>query len=141
MTYLNDTLSRYEQDTSNQILVAVFPEWPAELVFDDYAQDLFRAAKLGQQGKDNGVLVLITIKERRMRIHTGRGLEGALPDALCNQIIRNEFAPPFRTGNYDESFRQGLTAVMAAARGEYHGSGKTAAQQLGGPRISSSSCS
>jgi uncharacterized protein len=127
--YLETTLANYERETSNQIVMVIFPEWPADLVFDDYAQQLFRAAKIGQQGKDNGVLVLLSLKEGRIRIHTGRGLEGALPDALCVRIIRDDFAPEFRKKNYDESLKQGLAAIMAAARGEYKGNGKTVAQE------------
>jgi len=125
---LNERLATFERQTSNQIMVVIFPNWPADLVFDDYAQDLFRAAKIGQQGRDNGVLVLVSIKEHKIRIHTGRGLEGALPDILCIRIIRDEFAPQFRTGNYDAGFQQGLAAIMAAAKGEYQGNGRTAAE-------------
>jgi uncharacterized protein len=125
---LNDRLAAFERQTSNQIVVVIFPSWPDDLVFDDYAQGLFRAAKIGQQGRDNGALVLVSIKEHKIRIHTGRGLEGALPDVLCIRIIRDEFAPQFRTGNYDAGFQQGLAAIMAAAKGEYQGNGKTAAQ-------------
>jgi uncharacterized protein len=127
--YLETSLENFERETSNQILVVIFPEWPDDLVFDDYAQSLFRAAKIGQQGKDNGVLVLLSFKEGKIRIHTGRGLEGALPDALCIRIIRDDFAPQFRAKNYDESMKQGLAAIMAAAKGEYKGNGKTVAQQ------------
>ncbi len=127
--YLESTLANFERETSNQIVMVIFPEWPADLVFDDYAQDLFRAAKIGQQGKDNGVLVLLSMKEGKIRIHTGRGLEGALPDALCIRIIRNDFAPQFRLKNYDESLKQGLAAIMAAAKGEYKGNGKTVTQE------------
>ena len=126
--YLNDALATFERDTSNQVLVVVFPEWPTDLAFDDYAQDLFRAAKIGQQGRDNGVLILVSVKEHKIRIHTGRGLEGALPDALCIRIIRDDFSPQFQTGNYDEGFRRGLAAIIAAARGEYRGNGKTVGQ-------------
>src|SRR5260221_208228 len=125
---LESELANFERETSNQILVVIFPDWPADLVFDDYAQSLYRAAKIGQQGKDNGVLVLLT-KEGKIRIHTGRGLEGALPDALCIRIIRDEFAPQFRQKNYDEMMKQGLAAIMAAAKGEYKGSGKIVAEQ------------
>ena len=131
--YLNDALTTFERDTSNQVVVVVFAEWPASLAFDDYAQDLFRAAKIGQQGKDNGVLILVSVKEHKIRIHTGRGLEGALPDALCIRIIREDFAPEFQTGNYDQGFRRGLAAVLSAARGEYRGDGTTAAQHHAGP--------
>jgi len=56
-------------------------------------------------------------------------LEGALPDALCIRIIRNDFAPQFRLKNYDESLKQGLAAIMAAAKGEYKGNGKTVTQE------------
>ena len=127
---LESELANFERETSNQVVVVIFPDWPADLVFDDYAQELFRAAKIGQQGKDNGVLVLLT-KEGKIRIHTGRGLEGALPDALCIRIIRDEFAPQFRQKNYDEMMKQGLAAIMAAAKGEYKGSGKTVEEQRG----------
>jgi uncharacterized protein len=126
---LNTSLVNFEKETSNQFLVVIFPQWPDDLVFDDYAQELFRAAKIGQAGKSNGALVLVSIKEHKFRIHTGYGLEGSLPDALCNQIREQEFAPQFRVGNYAEGFRQGLAAMMAATKGEYHGNGKTAHQQ------------
>ena len=128
-TSLNRTLANFERETSNQIMVVIFPEWPTDIVFDDYAQELFRAAKLGQTGIDNGLLILVSIKERKIRIHTGRGLEGALPDALCIRIISDEIAPQFRTGNYAAGFQQGLAAIMAAAKGEYKGNGKTVAQR------------
>jgi uncharacterized protein len=123
---LNTSLENFEKETSNQFLVVIFPQWPDDLVFDDYAQDLFRAAKIGQAGKSNGALVLVSIKEHKFRIHTGYGLEGSLPDALCNQIRAQEFAPQFRTGNYAEGFRLGLAAMMAATKGEYKGNGTTA---------------
>jgi uncharacterized protein len=126
---LNRSLENFEKETSNQFLVVIFPQWPDDLVFDDYAQELFRAAKIGQAGKSNGALVLVSIKERKFRIHTGYGLEGSLPDALCNQIRAQEFAPQFRLGNYAEGFRQGLAAMMAATKGEYTGNGRTAHQQ------------
>jgi uncharacterized protein len=126
---LNRFLENFEKETSNQFLVVIFPQWPDDLVFDDYAQELFRAAKIGQAGKSNGALVLVSIKEHKFRIHTGYGLEGSLPDALCNQIRAREFAPQFRAGNYAEGFRQGLAAMMAATKGEYRGNGITAHQQ------------
>jgi uncharacterized protein len=126
---LNTSLVNFEKQTSNQFLVVIFPQWPDDLVFDDYAQALFRAAKIGQAGKSNGALVLVSIKEHKFRIHTGYGLEGSLPDALCNRIREQEFAPEFRAGNYAEGFRRGLAAMMAATKGEYQGNGRTAHQQ------------
>jgi uncharacterized protein len=128
---LNKSLENFEKETSNQFLVVIFPQWPDDLVFDDYAQELFRAAKIGQAGKSNGALVLVSIKEHKFRIHTGYGLEGSLPDALCNRIREQEFAPQFRAGNYAAGFRQGLAAMMAATKGEYKGNARTVYQQKG----------
>src|SRR5260370_21419068 len=113
-------LANFEHQTYIHIVVVIFPDWPADLVFDDYAQSLYRAAKIGQQGKDNGVLLLLT-KQGKIRIHTRRGLEGALPDALCIRIIRDEFAPQFRQKNYDEMMKQDFSAILAAAQGAYQG--------------------
>lgn len=62
-----------------------------------------------------------------MRIATGYGLEGALPDALCKRILDDEITPRFRAGDFDGGVRAGVTAMLAATRGEYRGTGRTVA--------------
>ena len=64
-----------------------------------------------------------------MRIQTGYGLEGALPDITCDDIIQNQIAPYFKAGNYEKGFAQGIDSILKAVRGEYKGSGKTALEK------------
>jgi uncharacterized protein len=77
------------------------------------------AWKLGQKGRDNGVLLLVARDDRKVRIEVGSGLEGVLPDILCGRIIRDNIIPHFRKNDYDEGIRAGVEAILAAIRGEY----------------------
>jgi len=64
-----------------------------------------------------------------MRIQTGYGLEGALPDVTCVRILDDEMAPFFKQGDYASGLRAGIDAMIAAAKGEYKGTGETVAEQ------------
>jgi uncharacterized protein len=128
---LNSELESFERSTSNQLVVAIFPELPDTTTVEDYSVQLYRAAKIGQQGKDNGALLLVFVKNRKIWIATGRGLEGALPDAICKRIVSDQIAPRFQAGDFDGGLAQGVHAMMAAAQGEYKGIGKTVAEQRG----------
>lgn len=123
---LNAELDAFERQTSNQIVVAIYPHMTSDSSLDDYAQRVFQAWHIGQKQKSNGALLLIFTQDHRIRIHTGYGLEGALPDITCNHIIENEIAPRFRAGDYAGGVTAGVHAMMAAARGEYRGTGRTA---------------
>jgi uncharacterized protein len=93
---------------------------------DPYAVRVFETWKLGERGKDNGVLVVVAVKDRRVRIETGYGAEGALTDAQAGRIIRETLTPAFRQGRYGEGLyaagQQILGALgalpAASARGE-----------------------
>ncbi len=122
---INNQLEQFEKDTSNQILVAIYPNLPADAEIAQYATDTFNAWKPGQQGKDNGAILFIFINDRKMFIATGRGLEGALPDAICKNIITQVVAPQFKQGNYADGIQGGVNAMLAAAKGEYKGTGST----------------
>jgi uncharacterized protein len=124
---LNQQLADFERQTSNQILVVIYPNLPADSAVEDFAQDSFRAWKPGQQGRNNGAILFVFLKERKMRIQTGYGLEGALPDAICKRIISDEIAPRFQAGDFDGGITAGVKAMLAAARGEYTGNGRTVA--------------
>ncbi len=85
-----------------------------------YARMLFDRWKPGKKGKDNGVLILLAIKERRWRIETGYGLEGILPDSVCGEIGRNYMVPYFKSGKYAEGLYAGAVEIahrIAAERG------------------------
>ena len=113
---LAERLRQHEQKTTNQIAVLTVPTLNGESV-EDYAVRVFEQWKLGQKGKDNGVLVVIAPKERRMRIEAGYGLEGILPDVVAARIIRNVMTPRFKEGDYDGGVIQGVEATIAHLEG------------------------
>ncbi|OYV06685.1 MAG: hypothetical protein CFE26_04970 [Verrucomicrobiales bacterium VVV1] len=122
---LNENLKNYERETSSQFVVAIFPRIPEGAELFDFSQRLFEDWKPGQKGKDNGAIFLIFAEDRKMRIHTGRGMEGVLPDARCKQIIQDIVAPKLRAGNREAAITAGVDAMIAAANGEYQGTGTT----------------
>jgi uncharacterized protein len=127
---LNEQLAQFERDTSNQIVVAAFPKFPSDSSLEDFAQRTYHEWGVGQKAnKGNGAILFVFVQDHKMRIHTGYGLEGALPDITCREIIANVIAPRFKAGDYDGGFRAGVNAIIAATKGEYHGSGKTVREQ------------
>lgn len=125
---LDQRLEDFERQTSNQILVVIYPALPAEAVIEDFAQDAFRAWKPGQKGRNNGAILFVFVKDRKMRLQTGYGLEGALPDAICKRIISDEIAPRFQSGDFGGGMTAAVNAMIAATRGEYKGTGQTVAE-------------
>lgn len=122
---LDARLERYERETSNQILVAIFRRLPPGADVFDFSQRVFQKWAPGLRDKDNGMILFLFAEDRKLRIHTGYGLEGAVPDALARRIITTEIAPRLRAGNQREAIIAGADALMAAAKGEYRGTGKT----------------
>lgn len=111
-------LKEYEDSTSNQIAILIIPSLKGE-VLEDYSLRVAEKWKLGQKEKDNGVLLLIAVEDRKMRIEVGYGLEGVLPDVICSRIIRNEIAPRFRRSEFDDGVWAGVEAIIQAIGGEY----------------------
>jgi uncharacterized protein len=117
---LEHQLKLYEDTTSNQIAILTIRSLEGE-VLEEFS---YRVAKdkwkLGSANNDNGVLLLIVVDDRKVRIEVGDGLEGALPDITCNQIIRNELAPQFRQGNYEGGVQAAIDGIIKGIGGEYH---------------------
>lgn len=107
-----------EDSTSNQIGVLIVPSLEGDDI-DSYANRVFIEWKLGQAKKDNGVLFLVAIEDRKMRIETGAGLEGVLTDAQSSRINRNQVAPFFRQGDYANGVKAGIVAIIQTIKGEY----------------------
>src|SRR5580693_8403330 len=128
---LDRKLEDFERQTSNQILVVIYPSLPADAAIEDFAQDAFRAWKPGQPGRDNGAILFIFVKDRKMRIQTGYGLEGALPDAICKRIISDEITPRFQARDFAGGLTAGVNAMIAATRGAYKGTGRTVGETRG----------
>jgi len=115
---LESRLKIYEDSTSNQLAILIVPSLDG-VPIEEYSLRVAEKWKLGKKGKDNGALLLIAIDDHKMRIETGSGLEGVLPDAICSRIIRNELAPNFRKGDYDAGVNAAVNAMIAAIGGEY----------------------
>jgi uncharacterized protein len=133
---LTAMLQAHEQATTNQIVVLTVPTIGQASV-EEYAVKVFEAWKLGQKGKDNGVLVVVVPQDRKMRIEVGYGLESTLPDGAAGEIIRTWMTPAFKAGNYDKGIEDGVAAVVARLEGR----GGPVDRQPAGPPSSSSSSS
>lgn len=86
----------------------------------DYGVKLGRHWGIGEKDKDNGVLLLIAPKERRVNISVGYGLEGVLTDALSSDIIQNKIIPKLKTGDYEKGALSGVNAIISVLNGEYN---------------------
>jgi uncharacterized protein len=117
---IDQFLKLYEDSTSNQIAILTLSTL-GDVPVEDYTFRVAEKLKLGTKEKDNGALLFISKEDRKIRIEVGEGLEGVLPDAVCNQIIRNEMAPNFRQENYEAGVRAAVAAMVQAIGGEYKG--------------------
>jgi len=115
---LEDTLRARERESSNQIVVAIFRSLQGESL-EDYSIRLAQAWRVGQKGLDNGVIFLVFLDDRKMRLEVGYGLEAKLTDALASQILRQVVAPRFREGKVADGIAAGLDAIQQAIAGTY----------------------
>src|SRR5438874_11869864 len=127
----NEQLAQFERETSDQVVVAIFPKMQSDSDIADYTQRVAQAWGVGQKERRNGVVLFVFIQDRKMFIQVGYGLEGALPDITAFDIIEYHIKPLFRNGNYEGGLATGIDLICKAIRGEYKGSGKTVAEQHG----------
>lgn len=113
---LTTMLREHEQRTTNQIVVLTVPTIQGESI-EEYALAVFDKWKLGQRGKDNGVLVVVVPQDRRMRIEVGYGLEGTLTDLAAARIVRNIMTPRFKENDFDRGVEEGITAIAGQLEG------------------------
>jgi uncharacterized protein len=123
---LTADLKAHEARTTNQVAVLTVKSLDGESV-EDFAVRVFEQWKLGQKGKDNGVLVVVAPQDRRMRIEVGYGLEGTLTDAAAARIIRDRMTPRFKSNDYDGGIAQGVAAIVATLDGVEPASSGTSA--------------
>lgn len=129
---LNATLERYERESSNQILVAMYPRMETDSSVEDYTVRVAEAWKVGQRGRNNGAVLFVFKEDRQLFIQVGYGLEAVLPDATAHDIVENILKPRFRAGDFDGGLTAAVNAMIAATRGEYQGTGRTRAERSGG---------
>jgi uncharacterized protein len=96
---------------------------------DQFAIHTAEKWKLGQKGKDNGVLMIIAKAERKVRIEVGMGLQGVLPDITAGKIIRDVMRPYLKTGNFDQGINAGVDAIIGATKGEFKASPQDASRR------------
>jgi uncharacterized protein len=111
-------LKAHEEKTGNQVAVLILPSLEGEPL-EEYSHRVATTWKLGQKGTDNGVLLLIALKERKLRIEVGYGLEGTLTDLRSAHIIRNEIVPHFKAGDIPAGVRAGTQAILETIEGTY----------------------
>jgi len=115
---LEQKLVRFDDSTSTQIAVVLVTKLNGREA-TDAATELGRNWGVGQQKNNNGVVLLIALEDRKLSIAPGYGLERALPDLVCQQIIDNEIKPYFKGQDYYGGIDRGTDAIMQASRGEY----------------------
>lgn len=114
---LETKLVQFDNETSNQIAVVIINslnDYPLEDVSLKYLRDWGIGNK-----NNNGALLLVAVQEHKVRIETGYGLEGALPDVTCKSIIDNDIVPQFKQGNYAGGISAGTDNIIKATKGEY----------------------
>jgi uncharacterized protein len=127
----NQQLAQFERDTSNQIVVAVFPKMQSDSSIEDYTYRVKDFWKVGQKGQNNGAVLFVFVQDRKMYIQAGYGLEGALPDITAFDITEYQIKPHFKTSDYEGGLAAGIDSILKAIRGEYKGTGKTVRERGG----------
>ena len=110
-------LQAFEAAKGSQVAVLLVPSIGAEVI-EEFATRVTDAWKLGRAGVDDGVLFVIAKQERKLRIQTGRGVQGVLTDALSKRIIAERVAPRFRAGDFAGGISDGVDAILKAIEGE-----------------------
>ena len=115
---LSRQLQAHENAGGNQVVVATVKSLGGDSI-EGYGVDLGRTWGMGQEGEDNGVILLVAPAERKARIEVGYGLEGDLPDAIASAIVNSDVLPRFRQGDFDGGVAAGVTSIISALGGEY----------------------
>ncbi len=108
-----------ENKTTSQLAVLTI-DATSPLDIETYAVKLFEKWGIGKKGKNNGVLILVAVKDRQARIEVGYGLEGAIPDALAKNIIEKSMVPFFKKGDYNTGVLQGAAVISKLIASEYN---------------------
>jgi uncharacterized protein len=115
---LESVLAALEKEESTQLAVLTIDSLQGENL-EEFSLKVVEKWRLGQKGLDNGALLLIAKNDRKLRIEVGYGLEGVLTDLTSGRIIRDIITPQFKNGNFDQGVIDGVSAMIAAVRGEF----------------------
>ncbi len=115
---LTDLLAGHERAATNQVVVVTLADLQGDAI-ESFGYQLARHWGVGQKGKDNGVLLIVAKKERKVRIEVGYGLEGQLTDAISANIIQAIIVPAFKRGQFESGIVEGAKAIVQALGGQY----------------------
>ncbi len=117
VTRVESKLANSEAKKGSQIAVLIVPTTAPEEI-EQFGIRVGDAWKLGRKGVDDGAILIVAKNDRRVRIEVGRGLEGAMPDAIANRIIDENITPHFKSGDYDGGVEAGVDKMISVVDGE-----------------------
>ncbi|WP_231427726.1 MULTISPECIES: YgcG family protein [Pedobacter] len=115
---LEKKLTAFDDSSSTQIAIAILKS-VGDYDINEYAVELGRKWGVGQSGKNNGIMIVVAVGDRKISIQTGYGVEGALPDVYAKRIIDEDIKPNFRNGDYYTGLDQATTEIIKYTKGEY----------------------
>ena len=128
---LEQKLVAFDDSSSTQIAIAIVKS-VGDYDINEYAVELGRKWGVGQSGKNNGVMIVVAVGDRKISIQTGYGVEGALPDIYAKRIIDNDIKPNFKAGDYYAGLDAGTTSIIKYTRGEYKNDNPKVSAKKGG---------
>jgi uncharacterized protein len=114
---LESQLAQFEQETGHQVAVLTIPTLDGEDI-EGFSIRVAENWKIGKKGFDNGVILVVAVKDRRLRLEVGYGLEGVLPDAIAKRITSDYIVPRFRSQDYAGGIIAGIDAVLKVIKKE-----------------------
>ena len=128
---IEEELRAFEQSDSTQIVILTIPSFEGENI-EEFGIKVAEAWKVGHQGKDNGVLLIVSKQERKIRVEVGYGLEGKLTDLMAGRIIDQVIKPRFKQSDFDGGFITGVSALIDGTRGEFKAEQRSAQRRQKG---------
>jgi uncharacterized protein len=129
---IENELAEFERTDSTQIVILTVPSLEGDPI-EDFGIRVADAWKIGQKGKDNGVIFIVSKGDRKTRIEVGQGLEGKLTDLMAGRIVDLVVAPRFKSGDFDGGFMAGAQALVEVTRGEFKADGNRFAKRHENP--------
>lgn len=120
---LENKLLHWEDSTSGQLAVVILKSLDGYPI-EDFANRLFDKWGIGTKEKKNGLLILVSMEDRKTRIEVGYGLEGVVTDLVSKRVLDEDIRPLFKAGAYYQALDQATTHLIEAAKGEYKGENK-----------------
>ena len=110
---LNGRLASFCKDSSNQVVVAIFPRMDSALSLDEYTLKVAKYWGVGERGKNNGVVLFVFVNDHKMRIQVGLGLTNVLTDEFCRKILDQDLKPRFRNSDFNGGLSAAVNSIIS----------------------------